>query len=90
MDALANAVATQGVTEALSKKDYEKAVGFVTRYFETEQQLKNVGEIADLTSSAHSVQMQAVCCIVGVVLRGANCPNLLKIIAIFLGVHYAP
>eukprot|EP00667_Euglena_gracilis_P003126 EG_transcript_3136 len=49
----------EGVTEALSKKDYEKAVGFVTRYFETEQQLKNVGEIADLTSSAHSVQMQA-------------------------------
>uniref|UniRef100_A0A7S4LE23 Conserved oligomeric Golgi complex subunit 4 n=1 Tax=Eutreptiella gymnastica TaxID=73025 RepID=A0A7S4LE23_9EUGL len=48
----------EGVTEALASKDYETAVKHVTRYFETEKQLKNVGEMEDLTSSATSTQVQ--------------------------------
>lgn len=47
-----------GVSEALAAKEYETAVSFVTRYFETEKQLKNVQEVADLTSTAASAQVQ--------------------------------
>uniref|UniRef100_A0A7S1NEH3 Conserved oligomeric Golgi complex subunit 4 n=1 Tax=Eutreptiella gymnastica TaxID=73025 RepID=A0A7S1NEH3_9EUGL len=46
------------VTQALGTKDYETAVSYVNRYFETEKQLKAVEEVADLNSSAASAQIR--------------------------------
>jgi len=46
----------EGVPSAMAAKEYERAVGYLTRYFATEEQLRGIGEIADLTSDAATAQ----------------------------------
>lgn len=45
----------------MAAKEYERAVGYLTRYFATEEQLRGIGEIADLTSDAATAQAVTVC-----------------------------